>query len=127
MVAEARRLAAVAAEPVIEMARTHTTVSVERATLRLAGLSGADPAGRRGAGTQPWVDTVVDAVREQVGLEHGVTLPVWHGLGTGEYADLRELAAKTAPARCATRCPRARARTPTGWRATAELVRVGTQ
>jgi beta-lysine 5,6-aminomutase alpha subunit len=41
VVAEARRLAALAAEPVIEMARSHTTVSVERATLRLAGLSGA--------------------------------------------------------------------------------------
>ena len=36
VVAEARRLAALAAEPVIEMARSHTTVSVERATLRLA-------------------------------------------------------------------------------------------
>ena len=43
VVAEARRLAALAAEPVIEMARSHPTVSVERATL-LAGLSGADPA-----------------------------------------------------------------------------------
>ena len=41
VVAEARWLAALAAEPVIEMARSHTTVSVERATLRLAGLSGA--------------------------------------------------------------------------------------
>jgi hypothetical protein len=29
---------------VIELASTRTTVSVERATLRLAGLSGADPA-----------------------------------------------------------------------------------
>ena len=98
VVAEARRLAAVAAEPVIDMARTHTTVSVERATLRLAGLSGADPASFAGdgAGTQPWVNTVVDAVREQVGLEQGVALPVWHALASGEYADLHELAAKTA-------------------------------
>jgi beta-lysine 5,6-aminomutase alpha subunit len=99
VVAEARRLAAVAAEPVIELARTHTTVSVERATLRMAGLSGADPASfstGEGAGTQPWVNTVVDAVRDQVGLEHGVALPVWHALLSGEYADLHELAAKTA-------------------------------
>jgi beta-lysine 5,6-aminomutase alpha subunit len=98
VVVEARRLAAVAAEPVIEMARTHTTVSVERATLRLAGLSGADPASfsaAEGAGTQPWVNTVVDAVRAQVGLQHGVALPVWHALLSGEYADLTELAAKT--------------------------------
>jgi beta-lysine 5,6-aminomutase alpha subunit len=42
VVGEARRLAALAAEPVIEMARTHPTVAVERATLRLAGLSDAD-------------------------------------------------------------------------------------
>ena len=56
VVADARRLAALAAEPVIEMARSHTTVSVERATLRLAGLSGADPASfsaGNGDGTQP--------------------------------------------------------------------------
>src|SRR5215204_1125868 len=99
VVTEARRLAALAARPVIELARTHTTVSVERATLRLAGLSGADPASfsaGEGAGTQPWVNTVVDAVREQVGLQHGVALPVWHALATGGHADLAELAAKTA-------------------------------
>jgi len=56
VVAEARWLAALAAEPVIEMARSHTTVSVERATLRLAGLSGGDPASfsvGEGAGAQP--------------------------------------------------------------------------
>ena len=55
VVAEACRLAALAAEPVIEMARTRTTVSAERATLRLAGLSGADPASfsaGEGAGTR---------------------------------------------------------------------------
>jgi hypothetical protein len=58
-VAEARRLAAVAAEPLIGMARTHTAVSVERATLRLAGLSGADPASySAGAGGQPAVGRV---------------------------------------------------------------------
>jgi beta-lysine 5,6-aminomutase alpha subunit len=94
VVAEARRLAAAAAEPVIEMARTHTTVSVERATLRLAGLSGADP--EYEGGSRPWVNTVVDAVREQVGLEQGVALPVWHALLSGGHADLAELAAKTA-------------------------------
>jgi hypothetical protein len=41
---------------VIEMARSHPTVSVERVTLRLAGLSGADPASfsaGNGDGTQP--------------------------------------------------------------------------
>jgi beta-lysine 5,6-aminomutase alpha subunit len=94
VVRKARRLAEKAAGPVIEMARTHTTVSVERATLRLAGLSGADPAYE--GGSQPWVNTVVDAVRDQVGLEHGVALPVWHALRTENLTDLHELAAKTA-------------------------------
>ncbi len=45
VVAKARRLAAHAAEPVVRMARTSTTVSVERAVLRLAGLTGADAEG----------------------------------------------------------------------------------
>jgi beta-lysine 5,6-aminomutase alpha subunit len=94
VVRRARRLAAAAAEPVIALARSHTTTSVERATLRLAGLSGADPSVE--GGSRPWVNTVVDAVREQVGLEHGAALPVWHALRSGEYADLHELAAKTA-------------------------------
>src|SRR5215813_2970631 len=93
VVRKARRLAARAAEPVIALARTHTTVSVERATLRLAGLAGADPGSD---GNQPWVNIVVDAVREQVGLEHGVALPVWHALRTGGHGTLVELAAKTA-------------------------------
>ena len=56
------------------LAQTHTTVSVERAVLRLAGVQGADPDGI------PWVNRLVDAVREQVGLEHGVALPVWDAL-----------------------------------------------
>ncbi len=51
-VERARRLAREAAEPVMTLARTHTTVSVERATLRLAGLAGAD-AERRPVGQPP--------------------------------------------------------------------------
>ena len=86
VVRKARRLAERAAEPVIEMARTHTTVSVERAQLRLAGLSGADAGGR------PWVNHLVDAVRDQVGLEHGVALPVWDALRREPHADLSALA-----------------------------------
>ena len=69
LVREARELAARAGQPIVDMARTHTTVSVERAVLRLAGLQGADPDG------MPWVNRLVDAVREATGLEHGVTLP----------------------------------------------------
>ncbi len=86
IVRKARRLAERAAEPIIEMARTHTTVSVERAQLRLAGLSGADSDGL------PWVNHLVNAVRDQVGLEHGVALPVWDALLNEPYEDLAGLA-----------------------------------
>jgi beta-lysine 5,6-aminomutase alpha subunit len=89
VVAEARRLARQAGQPIVEMARSHTTVSVERAVLRLAGLSGADPDG------MPLVNRVVDAVRAQTGLEHGVALPVWHALASGGYPDLAALAEAT--------------------------------
>jgi beta-lysine 5,6-aminomutase alpha subunit len=94
MVARARRLAARAAEPVIELARAHTTVSVERATLRLAGLTGADSA--HPAGDVPWVNRVVDTVREHCGLERGVALPVFHAMRTGDHGSLTELAEATA-------------------------------
>jgi beta-lysine 5,6-aminomutase alpha subunit len=73
---------------VIELARTHTTTSVERAVLRLAGITGADPEGI------PWVNRLVDVVRDQTGLADGVALPVWDALLTGSYGDLAELAQK---------------------------------
>src|ERR1700678_1899781 len=73
----ARQLARRAGEPVTQLALTHTTVSIERAVLRLGGLDGADPAG------MPWVNRLTDAVRESVGLEHGVALPVWDALRAG--------------------------------------------
>src|SRR5688500_19054806 len=93
-VARARELAARAAQPVVDLAHRHTTVSVERAVLRLAGLTGTDPVtgegavGVGGAGGNPvdrvpWANRVVDAVRDQVGLESGVALPVWHALASG--------------------------------------------
>ncbi|KWX04652.1 lysine 2,3-aminomutase [Carbonactinospora thermoautotrophica] len=93
MVRKARRLAERAAQPVVELARTHTTVSVERAVLRLAGLSGADPDGT------PWVNHLVDAVRADVGLAHGVALPVWDALLRGGYDDLTQLAQKASAVR----------------------------
>ena len=86
VVARARALAAQAAAPVVDIARLHSTVSVERATLRLAGLSGADHE------RVPWVNHLVDAVRADVGLEHGVTTPVYDALLRGEAADLTTLA-----------------------------------
>ena len=88
--AQARELARLAGQPVTDLARTHTTVSVERAVLRLAGLDGADEDG------MPWVNRLTDAVRESTGLEHGVALPVWDAMLTGGYPDLRTLAVDAA-------------------------------
>ncbi len=87
-VRRARSLARKAGRPIVKLARDHSTVSVERATLRLAGLAGADPDGT------PWVNRLVDAVRGDIGLEHGVALPVWDALLRGEAEDLLTLAQK---------------------------------
>ena len=86
-------------KPVVDLARSHTTVSVERATLRLAGLSGADHE------NIPWVNHLVDAVRDGVGLEHGVTTPVWDALRRGEAPDLLTLAQKSASGAVTFRLP----------------------
>ncbi|HET8617051.1 MAG TPA: lysine 5,6-aminomutase subunit alpha [Actinomycetales bacterium] len=88
VVRTARRLARKAGAPVVRLARTHTTVSVERAVLRMAGLSGADHE------RVPWVNHLVDQVREQVGIEHGVALPVWDALARDAAPDLLTLAQK---------------------------------
>jgi beta-lysine 5,6-aminomutase alpha subunit len=90
VVRRARTLARRAGKPVVDIARSHTTVSVERATLRLAGLRGADHE------NVPWVNHLVDAVRGTVGLEHGVSLPVWDALARSEAADLLSLAQRSA-------------------------------
>ena len=103
-VAAARRLAARAGEPVVRMARTHTTTSVERAVLRLAGITGADPEGI------PWVNRLVDAVRSSVGLELGVALPVWDALLRKEATDATALAQKAATGGISFRLPEGRNR-----------------
>ena len=105
VVERARLLARRAGEPVVELARTHTTVSVERATLRLAGLAGADPE------RVPWVNHLVDAVRGSVGIEHGAALPVWDALLRGEADDLLTLAQKAAAGSVTFRLPAGRDRT----------------
>ena len=101
-VRRARTLARRAGRPVVDLARSHTTVSVERATLRLAGLSGADHE------NVPWVNHLVDAVRAEVGLEHGVTTPVWDALRRGEAPDLLTLAQKAASGSVSFRQPEGR-------------------
>jgi beta-lysine 5,6-aminomutase alpha subunit len=99
LVRRARELAVQVGRPVVDLARSHTTVAVERASLRLAGLSGAD---REGI---PWVNRLVDVVRDQVGLEHGIALPVWHALRSGPYRDLTELAAEATARNVSFRLP----------------------
>jgi beta-lysine 5,6-aminomutase alpha subunit len=99
VVREARELARRAGEPITELARTHTTVSVERAVLRLAGLDGADADG------MPWVNRLTDAVRDEAGLEHGVAQPVWDALLAGGYPSLRSLAEAAAAGEVTFRVP----------------------
>jgi beta-lysine 5,6-aminomutase alpha subunit len=98
-VREARDLARRAGQPIVDMARTHTTVSVERAVLRLAGLQGADEDG------MPWVNRLSDAIRATTGLEHGVALPAWDALLTGGYPDLGALARAAAAGQASFRIP----------------------
>jgi beta-lysine 5,6-aminomutase alpha subunit len=102
VVRRARSLARKAAAPVVKMAKSRTTVSVERATLRLAGLSGADHE------RVPWVNHLVGAVRDEVGLEHGVTTPVFDALLRGEAPDLTTLAQKAASGNVQFRLPSGR-------------------
>lgn len=85
-VRRARALAARAALPIDELARSHTTVSLERATLRLAGLTGADPDGI------PWVNRLVDAVAAGPGLGHGAAAVVFDAIRRGIATDLAGLA-----------------------------------
>ncbi|MGH3495987.1 MAG: lysine 5,6-aminomutase subunit alpha TIM-barrel domain-containing protein [Nocardioidaceae bacterium] len=100
----ARALARRAGRPIVRLAQQHTTVSVERATLRLAGLSGADPEGT------PWVNRLVDAVLGDVGIAHGVSVPVWDALLRDEASDLAELAQKAAVGSVRFRIPDGRGR-----------------
>jgi beta-lysine 5,6-aminomutase alpha subunit len=90
LVKRARALAAKAGKPVVDLARGHTTNSVERAVLRLAGMTGADPDGI------PWVNRLVDAVAADVGLGHGVAVPVFHALSGSDARDLTTLAQQAA-------------------------------
>jgi beta-lysine 5,6-aminomutase alpha subunit len=111
-VAQARTLAARVGAPIVELARRHTTVSVERATLRLAGLPGADADGH------PWANHLLDCVRADLadhgdeslvtGLAHGVALPVWDALLCGEADDLPMLAEKAAAGSVRFRLPQGR-------------------
>ncbi|MFL6155553.1 MAG: lysine 5,6-aminomutase subunit alpha TIM-barrel domain-containing protein, partial [Marmoricola sp.] len=101
-VRQARALARKVGRPIVRLAKEHTTVSVERATLRMAGLAGADAEGT------PWVNRLADVVRADTGLEHGVALPVWDALLRGEAEDLVTLAQKAAAGPVTFRLPEGR-------------------
>ncbi|MGH2821226.1 MAG: lysine 5,6-aminomutase subunit alpha [Actinomycetota bacterium] len=79
---ECRELAAEIASPIEDLARTHTTVSIERAALRLVGV---DRAEGKGSDAVPVPNRVTDEIRAAVGLERGVLVPFFHALrqGTG--------------------------------------------
>ena len=79
-VAECRELALEISEPMEELARTHTTVSIERAVLRLVGVDGVEG---EGAEAVPIPNRVVDAVRDAIGLERGVLIPFLHAVESG--------------------------------------------
>ncbi|THV37156.1 lysine 5,6-aminomutase subunit alpha [Glycomyces buryatensis] len=104
LVMRARGLAGRAGRPVVDLARSHTTVSVERATLRLAGLTGADPEGI------PWVNRLADAVAEQVGIESGIAASIFHALNQGDYPDLTRLAHASAAGAVTFEAPQGKAR-----------------
>lgn len=105
-VRRARTLAEQVGRPIVELAQQHTTVAVERATLRLAGLTGADPDGT------PWANRLADAVgvglAEDGGLGHGLALPVWDALVRGEAADLATLARRAGAGSVTFRIPTGR-------------------
>jgi beta-lysine 5,6-aminomutase alpha subunit len=79
--AECRELAREISAPLEELARTHTTVSIERACLRLAGVDGVT--GEGGPEAVPVPNRVVEETARQVGLERGVTAPFFHAVESG--------------------------------------------
>jgi beta-lysine 5,6-aminomutase alpha subunit len=76
-VAECRSLAIEISKPIEELARRHTTVSIERACLRFAGVDGVEG---EGAEAVPVPNRVVDEVKKAIGLERGVLIPFFHAV-----------------------------------------------
>ncbi|AGL17437.1 lysine 5,6-aminomutase subunit alpha TIM-barrel domain-containing protein [Actinoplanes sp. N902-109] len=119
VVARARALARQAGQAVVQLARSHTTVSVERAVLRLAGVRGADPDGI------PWVNRLVDVVRADVGLEHGVAVPVFDALVREQAGDVTALAQAAAGGAVRFRVPDRRAEVVAARRAASRATAAG--
>jgi beta-lysine 5,6-aminomutase alpha subunit len=70
-IAHARKLAEEITEPIFELIRRHTTVSIERTVLRFFGISGA------GAGGVPLANLMVDRLKAAGVLNRGVAY--WYG------------------------------------------------
>ena len=79
-VAECRALATEIAQPIEALATTHTTVSIERACLRLVGVDGVVGEGVEGV---PVPNLVVEKIKDAVGLERGVLIPLFHAVESG--------------------------------------------
>ena len=79
-VAECRQLARDIARPIEDLATTRTTVSIERACLRLVGVDGVDG---EGAEAVPIPNRVVDEIAGSVGLQRGVLVPFFHAVESG--------------------------------------------
>ena len=94
-------LARQAGQPIVDLARSTRRSRSSGRRCGWPGCQGADPDGI------PWVNRLLDAVRGDVGLEHGVALPVWDALVRGEADDLRRWRRRRPPARCGSGCPRA--------------------
>ena len=77
-IAECRDLAAEISRPVEDLAAAHSTVSLERACLRLVGVDGVEGTGVEAV---PIPNKVVDAIKGAVGLERGVLVPFFYAVG----------------------------------------------
>lgn len=79
-VEECRSLAQAIAQPIVELAATHTTTSIERASLRLVGVDGVQGEGIEAV---PLPNRVVEAATSSTGLERGVLIPFFNAVETG--------------------------------------------
>ena len=68
VVAHCRELAQQIAEPIEKLIETHSTIAIERATLRLLGVNGAV---MRGGQSFPEVNVIIEDLRREGGLDGG--------------------------------------------------------
>lgn len=98
---ECRELAAGIAKPIEDLATSHTTVSIERACLRLVGVDGVVGQGVEGV---PVPNLVVDRIMGSVGLERGALIPFFHAVESG-CGDIGSEAGRIASGECAITWP----------------------